>query len=208
MDSDLTDDWRTLKHEIAKVTESIFRLMDVPSISALKDQLGIPTDTIENETVETNEAIGTGELSHQFVLNNRKTAPIPFRSHFRMFKKFVLLGGPGSGKSTLVKWLAWIFCQDSTIAQKELGIEEALFPIVVSVGGYGAERQHEPALDFGSYIEAILNKKGGRGLTTAYKRAIQDGTALILVDGLDEIPNEGQRVRASRWSSPRIRTGH
>ena len=93
------------------------------------------------------------------------------------FQKLVVLGKPGAGKTTFMKYLAM-----SCLAGRFHG---ELVPIFVTLKAY-AEERGQPSLE--SYILTEFQKREV-GLDVV-KRLLKEGRALILLDGLDEVKKE------------------
>ena len=89
--------------------------------------------------------------------------------------KSVVLGDPGSGKSTLMKWLMFDIC-----SHRELYIAD--LPIYIKCAAY-AQKMMREQIDLGAYILSTLNKKNER----VYLEALSNSSAIVLLDGLDEI---------------------
>ncbi|HLL53456.1 MAG TPA: NACHT domain-containing protein [Myxococcaceae bacterium] len=111
------------------------------------------------------------------------------------FPRIALLAAPGGGKSTLLKRIAIAYA----IPARRAGIEDALpardwFPIFLRCRELGsdarepiltllanvAERSELPSTHFEAFQQVVLE-------------ALHGGTALLLVDGLDEISDDGPR---------------
>ena len=96
------------------------------------------------------------------------------------FQKLVVLGKPGAGKTTFMKYLAM-----SCLAGKFLG---ELVPIFVTLKVY-AETKGAPTLQ--EYIFAELQQR--KVSREVIERLLESGRALILLDGLDEVKQEDDR---------------
>ena len=95
-------------------------------------------------------------------------------------QKLVVLGKPGAGKTTFMKYLAM-----SCIAGKFHG---ELVPIFVTLKAY-AEEEGQPTLE--NYIFTEFQKR--EVASDVVKRLLKKGRALILLDGLDEVKKKDDR---------------
>ncbi len=103
----------------------------------------------------------------------------------------VLLGDPGSGKSTLVDWLAWQLSEhhdDGTSMWTERIGRLIPLPMILRELRIGAE------ITWDKLLEAFVSQPLGKLLTLAnLQRILADGRAMIMLDGLDEIGNPAAR---------------
>lgn len=111
---------------------------------------------------------------------------------------FVVLGDPGSGKSTLLHVLALVFARGPDAVQKRLGItpaESDRLPIFVPLAAYDdMARKTEGGLSLPDFLGVYYDRRRGLpGLGPVFKRAMEKGRALILLDGLDEVLNVTSR---------------
>jgi predicted NACHT family NTPase len=95
-------------------------------------------------------------------------------------QKLVVLGKPGAGKTTFMKYLAM-----SCLGNRFHG---ELVPIFVTLKAY-AEERGQPSLE--NYILAEFAKR--KVSQDVAKQLLDNGKALILLDGLDEVKKEDDR---------------
>jgi HEAT repeat protein len=107
----------------------------------------------------------------------------------------VLLGGPGSGKTTLVKRLARSCALGPAVLRQRYPRMPWCFPVVLPITQFATERGARRLLD---YLEAVIRERGGEALLARYRQHWQAGRVLLLLDGLDEVAETAQRIASAR----------
>ncbi|MCP4690366.1 MAG: NACHT domain-containing protein, partial [Desulfobacterales bacterium] len=125
--------------------------------------------------------------------------PLEFTRILAENRQLVLLGDPGSGKTTLVKWLARACALGADVIRERLELDEELTPIVIPAVHFArycddSSREEPTPPDF---VKAYFNKQIP-GLGDELGALMEKGEALLLVDGLDEIARLDARVKVSR----------
>ncbi len=117
----------------------------------------------------------------------------------------VLLGDPGSGKSTFVRHMAWALAQrglDQHSAATEIygwSDQQRLFPLIISLRDLAASLARHSASPQTLYgvLRTALERFNLTAVDSLLNEGLTRGTALVLLDGLDEVPLEalaGQTV--------------
>jgi len=102
----------------------------------------------------------------------------------------VVLGDPGTGKSTLLKYVAYAIAAGLS----ELVGEDVMgrLPILVRIIDYARARQDDPTLRLRDYVRDLHD----RDRAPLFRHALEAGQCLVMLDGLDEVidPHERGRV--------------
>ena len=127
----------------------------------------------------------------------------PFTELMQRYKTFVVTGKPGSGKTTLFRHTALAFADGSA---KDLGWQGgALFPIFIRLRNFGEFLQTEQGKIFcdpgpGAMLEYLKNRyQNSEYLSITadfFSSRLDEGSCLVLLDGLDEVSQEREVVVA------------
>ncbi|MBP0036553.1 MAG: HEAT repeat domain-containing protein [Roseofilum sp. SID1] len=111
-------------------------------------------------------------------------------------KKFVLLGAPGLGKSTLMSYFAVMLAQNQP-ERLELSTEKDWLPILIPIRDLVAR---QPQVSILEYVRQFAEESlSVHPLPTGFfEHWLLDGRALILLDGLDEVTEESKRYEVVR----------
>jgi hypothetical protein len=110
----------------------------------------------------------------------------------RNLRTLVVLGQPGSGKTTLLQHLALVAATGRTA---ELGLDPQTLPVFVPL--------RQLSLETGNDFGAALIRASDPSLPDLPRDFLDgplgEGRCLILLDGLDEVADAGERRAVSRW---------
>jgi formylglycine-generating enzyme required for sulfatase activity/energy-coupling factor transporter ATP-binding protein EcfA2 len=127
--------------------------------------------------------------------------------------RLVILGDPGSGKTTLLRYLALLYARDlaegTTLVRDRLGREEGQsdrLPILLPLRRLGAYLKARRPVDDGTEGHALLlahllQMLEGERVTLPgdfFDPFLEQGRAVVLLDGLDEVADPDLRRRVSR----------
>lgn len=120
----------------------------------------------------------------------------------REHRSLVVLGDPGSGKTTVLRWLAVLAASGRLALQASFGIAERLLPLPVSVGRLAELRRegNYPSMDqaLARYFYARHVSPNEKSLRDFLRARLADGSCLLLLDGLDEVRRD-ERDAVHRW---------
>ncbi len=105
----------------------------------------------------------------------------------------MILGPPGSGKSTLVRCLALaLSAGEPSRRPLAVGLPDATVPILLALKTYAARLKSDPSLK----LDVFLAEEVGSQLP-GLDEVLAGGGALVLLDGLDEVFDEQHRCWVS-----------
>ncbi|MCA9978867.1 MAG: NACHT domain-containing protein, partial [Anaerolineales bacterium] len=132
--------------------------------------------------------------------------PVDMSSLLSQGRRLVVTGAPGSGKTTFLRHIAYMLARalhtgDDTPVRQHLNLTGPLpLPIYLSLGDYHRYRQNNGdsnLIDFISYT--LFQQHGVYDLPKDFfaQMLSRDNTVCLLLDSLDEIPDEAGRFQAS-----------
>ncbi len=139
--------------------------------------------------------------------------------------RLAVIGDPGSGKTTFLRRICQLACRsrldEDAEALKSLGLEKAPFPILIRLSELEEHRTAHtgqpnvptPAASPQWLAHFLASQWSSEGLNADFfEKRFKDGSALLLLDGLDEAPDERRRASlvrliegaADRWEDCRL----
>lgn len=106
----------------------------------------------------------------------------------------VVLGDPGSGKSTLVRHLLLTLTRGDP--QRELGLDPGWLPIFFPVAAFAAARAGPGGADLSplEYLSIYYSGLSQPNYGPLFTHALSQGRAMVLFDGLDEVRDDRQAL--------------
>jgi hypothetical protein len=113
-------------------------------------------------------------------------------------QKVVILGDPGAGKTITLKHIALMLA--SGRGGERLGLAAPFLPVRVRLAYFAQELTQKPALALDNWLFQVVPQQQASHprLGDFVRLALQRGTCMVLLDGLDEVGNEpvnGQTLR-------------
>jgi len=128
--------------------------------------------------------------------SDRESKPIKLGTALERNRRIALLGLPGSGKSTVIKRLATAYAFRPRKDQVNDSLpDKEWFPIIIRCRHLG-DRAKLPILEILKEVRsrAEIPEADGPQFEKLLSQTLQTGSALLLIDGLDEISNESTRI--------------
>lgn len=136
-----------------------------------------------------------------------ESGPIDIQTALLRYPKLVIVGDPGSGKSTFLKYIALILARsfltaNSSIALENLCLPEPLpVPIFLScwdLADFLKQRKHARLNTLVQFIADRLAAYDFSVSADDVEELLDSGNCCLLFDGLDEVPTDAGRAAVSR----------
>jgi len=121
----------------------------------------------------------------------REAAPAQLNDALKDNRKLVILGGPGAGKTTMLRYVALTLAQGQ--AKERLDLPDGLVPIFVELSRFADRKdQLQSLVDFiYDYVNSTLNLSLP---VNFFEPFLEQRKCVVLLDGLDEVATLAQRV--------------
>ncbi len=118
----------------------------------------------------------------------------------------VVLGAPGSGKTTLLRCLAIALCRPGTVLSLldahhgtevplDAGLQEGTVPLLFELKAFTSALRSDPETELAGFLVERYREE-----LPSIEEALAEGRALVLLDGFDDVFDDGQR----RWVSAQV----
>ncbi|MBV7339775.1 NACHT domain-containing protein [Chloroflexi bacterium TSY] len=184
----------------------------------LSTGIGAPSDNLSADSSDNvseqdwlcrESALAPGEAQRHTALSHHAgQQSVSVEEALAQNRRLVILGDPGSGKTTLTRYLALLYARD--IAEKSQCVEEKLhlkesgcLPILFNLREIGLFLSRQPdestdghrlMLDF--FVESLRNERIDLAIDF-FDEWLNQGQAVVLLDGLDEVADPDMRRRVS-----------
>ncbi len=145
---------------------------------------------------------GSDDFSHLLRLPKRETLSMAEALSLIDLDRIaglVILGGPGTGKTTLLHYLALTYARG--LQGLRLNQLQPLLPLFIPLRSVTSE--HAPSL--ADYMTQFCERQGCGVKPGFFAAQLSAQRCLVLLDGLDEVADEGQRRAVSQWIAEQSR---
>ena len=113
--------------------------------------------------------------------------------------RLVVLGDPGAGKTTFLRYIALALAEGKQAARQQLGLVGEWLPIYLPLAAYN-EALQKGRVSLEDYVLHYWDTRSfdRPGMDQLVARALKAGQALLLLDGLDEVGSRADRLAVAR----------
>lgn len=173
---------------------------------ALRMRLEIQAgDAVSDETLEALERRRAATWGNNGWHDDEEKNLVSLGERLQAARRLVVLGDPGAGKSTLLRWLAtaYLLRLQNDADWRELPDianlpDDALLPILIRCRDLPPQADTLDAMLQHSLRKSEMAENECNALRELLRDRLQAGSALLLVDGLDEITEPSARARLAQ----------
>ncbi|MFZ4702887.1 MAG: DUF4062 domain-containing protein, partial [Candidatus Methylumidiphilus sp.] len=172
---------------------------------------------VEDHWLDEEMRLAPGERHRMAARETVTTETVTAEEALASYERLVVLGDPGCGKTTLLRYLALIYAKDwaegDGLVRKALGNEEPeRLPILLLLRQFGRflQTQADDGADgHGLLLDFLLKSCVSDRIQLPedfFDGFLREGRAVILLDGLDEVADPKSRQRVARLVESFTRT--
>jgi len=128
---------------------------------------------------------------------------VPLQELLPRYPRLVVLGDPGSGKTTFLKYVALALAEGHAAARDRLGLDfdaspeaRPWLPVLFPIAAYVEALKENRNLALPDFLPEYFQGRALPDLGPLLRAELKQGNCLLLLDGLDEVGSLGDRRRA------------
>ena len=130
----------------------------------------------------------------------RIESKVPLQELLPRYPRLVVLGDPGAGKTTFLKYVALALAEGPAAARDRLGLDfdggpeaRPWLPVLFPIAAYVEALKKDPDLALSRFLPKYFEGHEQHGLGPLLQTELDAGNCLLLLDGLDEVGSPGDR---------------
>ncbi len=127
------------------------------------------------------------------------TAEEVMKRAFQRYRLLLIIGDPGSGKTTLMKYYAMYCLDKENIKYRQLGFKEDIFPIYFPLRELEFEKEADEPVSLPDSLAQWAKRRLLDIPADRFHAWLQKRKTLVLLDGLDEIGSPKRRQKVCKW---------
>ncbi len=123
---------------------------------------------------------------------------VPIQKLLPRHRRLVVLGDPGAGKTTFLRYvaLALALAAGSATTEERLGVQANWLPVLFPIAAYAEKLKDDADLSLTDYLPQYFKARELPDLGPLFRAEMAQGNCLFLLDGLDEVGSPGDRLAA------------
>ncbi len=126
--------------------------------------------------------------------SQRSAPPVKLDDASAGYRQMVVLGDPGAGKTTTLRYIASMHAAALSRGEYEVAaLGAARLPIFVRIGEFATAFTKNPNIALSDFLAEAVREFRNTQLATLFNDALLKGEAIVLLDGFDEVAVPEQR---------------